>query len=237
MQQGWGGIENLSCIPGSVGAAPVQNIGAYGVEVSSVVYLVRAYDLEQHRMVQFTQSECRFGYRESIFKREGRNRYIITAVDFMLSKKHYLHLEYGAIREVLATLGRDIPTIADVSTVICRIRASKLPSPETLGNAGSFFKNPVITNALMERLRARYPDIPYHAATNGFKVPAGWLIERAGWKGYREGDAGCYEKQALVLVNYGNASGKEILSLAHKIQDAVYHQFGIMLEPEVHIFS
>lgn len=235
--QDWGGIENLSCIPGTVGAAPMQNIGAYGVEVASVIDAVHAYDILENRMVRFIKEECQFGYRESFFKRDGKGRYIITAVDFKLSKKHVLHLEYGAIKDELTKMKIEEPTISDVSKAVCAIRASKLPSPDQIGNAGSFFKNPVIDVLLMNKLRTDYPDMPYHASADGFKVPAGWLIEKAGWKGYREGDAGVHEKQALVLVNHGKASGREILALSNKIQESVRKQFGIELEREVNIDS
>jgi UDP-N-acetylmuramate dehydrogenase len=237
IQQDWGGIENLSCIPGTVGAAPMQNIGAYGVEVASVIDAVHAYDILENRMVRFIKEECQFGYRESFFKRGGKGRYIITAVDFKLSKRHALHLEYGAIKDELTKMKMEEPTIKDVSKAVCAIRASKLPSPDQIGNAGSFFKNPVIDTELMEKLRLQYPAMPNHASGQGFKVPAGWLIEKAGWKGYREGDAGVHEKQALVLVNHGKASGREILALSNKIQESVRKQFGIELEREVNIDS
>jgi UDP-N-acetylmuramate dehydrogenase len=237
IHQDWGGIENLSCIPGTVGAAPMQNIGAYGVEVASVIEEVHAYDMLENRMVRFIKEECQFGYRESFFKQEGKGRYIITTVDFRLNKKQQLHLEYGAIRDELTKMKIDEPTIRDVSKAVCAIRASKLPSPDQIGNAGSFFKNPVIDRELMEKLRMQYPEMPNHASGQGFKVPAGWLIEQAGWKGYREGDAGVHEKQALVLVNHGKASGREILALSNKIQESVRKQFGIELEREVNIDS
>ncbi len=235
VQHGWGGIENLSCIPGTVGAAPVQNIGAYGVEVAQVIQQVRAFDLETYQMVVFTREECCFAYRDSFFKNAGKNRYIIMTVDFKLQKHHTLHLEYGAIREEFAKLAIDTPTIADVSNVVCSIRASKLPDPKRIGNAGSFFKNPVLSAEQLRALQQAYPAIPAHASGDGFKVPAGWLIEKAGWKGYRNGDVGCYDKQALVLVNYGKATGKEVLYLAQTIQKSVQEQFGVALETEVNI--
>ncbi|MEY3946584.1 MAG: UDP-N-acetylmuramate dehydrogenase [Bacteroidota bacterium] len=235
--QDWGGIENLSCIPGTVGAAPMQNIGAYGVEVANVIEAVHAYDTHEDRFVRFSKEECAFGYRESFFKREGKDRYIITSVDFRLTRKHVLHLDYGAIKDELMKQKIENPGITDVSRVVCAIRASKLPQPKQIGNAGSFFKNPVIDVQLMETLHSHHPDIPHHASGEGFKVPAGWLIEQAGWKGYREGDAGCHEKQALVLVNHGKATGREILNLASKIQEDVFGKFGISLEREVNIFS
>lgn len=237
IQQDWGGIENLTSIPGTVGAAPIQNIGAYGVEVASVIDAVHAYDLVQGQIVRFSNDECQFGYRESFFKREGKGRYIITKVDFKLTKCHTLHLEYGAIRDELKKHHVDEPGIADVSRAVAAIRASKLPSPNQIGNAGSFFKNPVIDDLLMGKLKSQYPEIPHHASGEGFKVPAGWLIEKAGWKGYREGDAGVHDKQALVLVNYGKASGLQILELSEKIQRDVQEKFGITLEREVNIFA
>lgn len=232
----WGGIENLSCIPGTVGAAPVQNIGAYGVEIADVIETVHAYDMEADQFVAFGHTACAFGYRESFFKREGKGRYIITSVDFRLSKQPRLQLDYGTIREELARQQITQPTIADISNVVCAIRASKLPSPAEIGNAGSFFKNPVIGAELFRELQRRYPGIPYYASDGSYKVPAGWLIEQAGWKGYREGDAGCHAKQALVLVNHGNAAGKAILALSEKIQASVRAQFGMVLEREVLVF-
>lgn len=235
VMQDWGGIENLSCIPGTVGAAPMQNIGAYGVEVASVIDVVHAYDTNENRFVRFSKDECAFGYRESFFKRKGKDRYIISSVDFRLTRKHTLHMEYGAIKDELKKQQIEHPTIADVSRVVCAIRASKLPQPKQIGNAGSFFKNPVIDDQLMETLQSKYPDIPHHPSGEGFKVPAGWLIEKAGWKGYRQGDAGCHEKQALVLVNHGKATGEDILNLSKKIQKDVFQKFGIFLEREVNI--
>jgi len=236
VMQNWGGIENLSCIPGTVGAAPMQNIGAYGVEVASVIDAVHVYDRQQDCFVKFSKEECAFGYRESFFKREGRDKYIITNVDFRLTRKHVLYLEYGAIKDELKKQQIEHPTIADVSRVVCAIRASKLPQPEQIGNAGSFFKNPVIDAQLIETLLSQHPDIPHHASGEGFKVPAGWLIEKAGWKGYREGDAGCHEKQALVLVNHGKARGEDILHLSKKIQEDVFRKYGMLLEREVNVF-
>jgi len=236
IRQNWGGIENLSCIPGSVGAAPVQNIGAYGVEVSSVIEAVQAYDMWTDQLVTIGHADCAFGYRESFFKKEGKGRYIITAVDFRFCKQPRLQLDYGSIREELARQQITQPTIADISNVVCAIRASKLPSPADIGNAGSFFKNPVIGAELFHAMQHSYPAMPYHISGGSYKVPAGWLIEQAGWKGYREGDAGCHAKQALVLVNYGNASGQELLALSNKIQASVQAQFGIVLEREVLVF-
>lgn len=232
----WGGLENLACIPGTVGAAPVQNIGAYGVEARDTIEAVRAYDLLEDQFVTFEKAACAFGYRESFFKRAEKGRYIITAVDFRLNKTPRLQLDYGAIRDELAKQGIETPDIAAVAKVVCAIRASKLPSPAQVGNAGSFFKNPVIDTALLGVLKETYPDMPYHASEGGYKVPAGWLIEKAGWKGYREGDAGCHEKQALVLVNHGSATGNQILALAEKIQASIQKHFGIALEREVQVF-
>lgn len=236
IEHGWGGVENLSCIPGTVGAAPIQNIGAYGVEVANVIETVHAIDLLNNQKVSFCSRDCQFGYRESFFKKEGKGRYLITTVDFALTKNAKLNLDYGAIREELAIWGIRNPSIEDVSNAVCRIRASKLPSPAEIGNAGSFFKNPVVSSAQLELIKGKQETVPSHPTGGGSKIPAGWLIEKAGWKGYREGDAGCHEKQALVLVNYGNATGKEILQLAEKIQKSVFQQFGIELEREVNVF-
>ena len=177
---------------------------------------MHAYDLVQGQIVRFSNEECQFGYRESFFKREGKGRYIITTVDFKLTKRHTLHLEYGAIRDELKKHDVDEPGIAHVSRAVAAIRASKLPSPDQIGNAGSFFKNPVVERSRLDKLKMEYPEIPHHVSGDGFKVPAGWLIEKAGWKGYREGDTGVHDKQALVLVNHGKASGHQLLVLSKK---------------------
>ena len=238
LHRDYGGVENLSLIPGTVGAAPIQNIGAYGVELRDSFEQLEGFELATGRRRTFSAADCRFGYRDSIFKRELKNKYFITRVLLRLRRPphHALHLEYGAIRRVLAEMGIDRPSIQDVGAAVVRIRRAKLPDPAQLGNAGSFFKNPVIDPPAFEALKKRFPDIVSYPVGEGqVKVPAGWLIERCGWKGRRIGQAGCYEKQALVLVNYGGATGAEIAGLAGRIADSVEATFGIRLETEVNI--
>lgn len=238
LQHDFGGVENLSLIPGTVGAAPIQNIGAYGVELRDRFERLEAVELATGRRRTFSAADCRFGYRDSVFKRELKNKYFITRVLLRLSRSshHALHLEYGAIRRVLAEMSIEHPTIQDVGAAVVRIRRAKLPDPAQLGNAGSFFKNPVIDLRTFEALKERFPDIVFYPAGEGrVKVPAGWLIERCGWKGRRIGRVGCYEKQALVLVNYGGATGEEIAGLARRIGESVEATFGIRLETEVNI--
>lgn len=236
IKQGLGGLENLSLVPGNVGAGPVQNIGAYGVELKDYFHSLRAIDLETGSEKVFTKDECRFGYRDSIFKRALKGKMLILAVTFRLSKTPVLRLDYGAIRQELEAMNIKEPAVADVSEAICRIRRNKLPDPAVTGNAGSFFKNPVVSSGKAETLIAGYPGIPvYHQPDGSMKLAAGWLIETCGWKGYREGDAGVHPKQALVLVNYGNATGIDIITLAGKIQDSVLDKFGVKLEMEVNI--
>ncbi len=230
------GIENLSLIPGSVGASPIQNIGAYGVEIKDVFEELEAYDLENKTTRIFRREDCEFGYRDSVFKRHYRNRFIILTVTYRLNKKASPHTGYGAIEEELAVMGVTSPSPEAVSDAIIRIRSSKLPDPAILGNAGSFFKNPVISRDVYKQISETHPQIPgYPSGEATVKVPAGWLIEQCGWKGYRKGDAGCYEKQALVLVNYGNATGEEIYQLSDQIIQSVIKTFGITLEREVNI--
>ena len=238
LSQGYGGLENLSLIYGNVGTTPVQNIGAYGVEIKDVMESCEAINIHTLQKRNFTNAECSFGYRESIFKGKEKGNYIITAVTFKLTKRnHLLHTEYGAIQQLLAERGLSSPTPKQLSEVIISIRQSKLPNPDTLGNCGSFFKNPIISKTNYEELKNQYPDIPsYPINETQAKVPAGWLIDRAGLKGYRKGDAGVHNLQALVLVNYGKATGKEILAVAHYVQATVLKQFGITLEFEVNIF-
>ncbi|MCB9353725.1 MAG: UDP-N-acetylmuramate dehydrogenase [Lewinellaceae bacterium] len=237
--QGLGGVENLSLIPGTVGAAPVQNIGAYGVELKDVFVKLEALDLETGAIRHFSKAECRFGYRDSIFKREAKGRYCITSVTLSLTQKdHRIHLTYGDIKKTLEAEGIEKPGIADISRAVIRIRSSKLPDPAVIGNCGSFFKNPEVKREIMERIRERYPQLPFYELPNRpthVKVPAGWLIEQCGWKGKRVGNTGCYEKQALVLVNYGGATGEEVKKLAYAIIDSVEQALGIRLEPEVNI--
>lgn len=233
ISQDWAGLENLSLIPGTVGASPMQNIGAYGVEIKDVFDSLQAMHRETLEMHSFDAEACQFGYRESIFKQTLKDQYVITSVTFRLSKTPKFHLEYGAIREVLAANGIEQPSIRAISDAVIQIRQSKLPDPKEIGNAGSFFKNPTISNTQFEALKAAYPSIPGYPSAEGVKVAAGWLIEQAGWKGKRVGDVGVHTKQALVLVNYGGGSGKELKNLSEQIQASVFEKFGIHLQPEV----
>ena len=231
--QDWAGLENLSLIPGTVGASPMQNIGAYGVEIKDVFDSLQAMHRETLEMHSFDAEACQFGYRESVFKQTLKDQYVITSVTFRLCKTPKFHLEYGAIREVLAANGIEQPSIRAISDAVIQIRQSKLPDPKEIGNAGSFFKNPTIANAQFDALKAEYPSIPGYPSAEGVKVAAGWLIEHAGWKGKRIGDVGVHAKQALVLVNYGGGSGEELKSLSERIQASVFEKFGINLQPEV----
>lgn len=233
----WAGAENLSLIPGTVGAAPIQNIGAYGVELKDIFHELEALAVHDGSTRTFSKSDCRFGYRESIFKHQAKGKYIITSVTFRLRKVPQINISYGAVRQVLAEAGITVPTIADVSRAVIRIRQSKLPDPAQLGNAGSFFKNPEIPKAQYEALKSRYPNMPAYPTENPerIKTSAGWLIEQCGWKGKRVGNTGAHKDQALVLVNYGGATGAEIWQLAQCIQASVAEKFGISLEPEVNI--
>ena len=229
----WAGLENLSLIPGTVGASPMQNIGAYGVEIKDVFDSLQAMHRETLEMQSFDAEACRFGYRESVFKQTFKDQYVITSVTFRLSKTPTFHLEYGAIREVLAANGIDQPSIRAISDAVIQIRQSKLPDPKEIGNAGSFFKNPTIPNAQFDALKASYPSIPGYPSAEGVKVAAGWLIEQTGWKGKRIGEVGVHAKQALVLVNYGGGTGEEIKKLSEQIQASVYDKFGVQLQAEV----
>ena len=230
------GLENLSLIPGNVGASPMQNIGAYGVEIKDVFHSLEAYHLTDKTIHQFEAKDCEFGYRESVFKNKFRNQFVILNVTFRLKKKSDLHIAYGAIELELAKMHIKDITAWSISEAIIRIRTSKLPDPTVIGNAGSFFKNPAISTQLFEKIHSQYPEIPGYPLQNGqIKTAAGWLIEQCGWKGFRKGDAGCYEKQALVLVNYGKAKGKEINELAGSIIESVAKKFNIHLEREVNI--
>lgn len=237
LDQGFGGIENMSLIPGNVGTSPVQNIGAYGVEIKDTFVSCDAISIATGERRTFTLEECRFGYRESIFKNEVKGQYIITSVTFRLTKRnHVIRTGYGDIQAELAKNGITTPTLRDVSNAVITIRQSKLPDPKQLGNSGSFFKNPVIPMVQFEELRERFPDIRHFPVSDTeVKVPAGWLIEQAGMKGFRDGDAGVHKNQALVLVNYGNASGQDIIALSKKVQKAVYDKFGIEIEAEVNL--
>jgi UDP-N-acetylmuramate dehydrogenase len=234
-----GGLENLSLIPGSVGAAPIQNIGAYGVELKDVFESCTALSIDGSHTKTFTAADCRFGYRSSVFKLDLKQKYIIVSVQFRLkNKNHSLHTTYGNIHAELDKMSISKPTIQDISNAVIAIRSSKLPNPKEIGNSGSFFKNPVIAKDHFDALKASFPDIPgYSNGTNLVKVPAGWLIEKCGFKGIRIGDAGVHDKQALVLVNYGNATGAEILSLAMKIQEKVSKTFKIQITPEVNVYA
>jgi len=235
LQRGWAGVENLSLIPGNVGAAPMQNIGAYGVELKEVFYELSAYHLEEKKVYTFSLNDCEFGYRESVFKRRYKGQFVILDVTFRLYKVPRLHTEYGAIREELEKMGVGELTIQAVAEAVVRIRRSKLPDPAEIGNAGSFFKNPTVTALKFEELRGAFPNIVGYPGPSGVKLAAGWLIEQCGWKGYRKGDAGCHDRQALVLVNYGHAGGREIYDLSEEILQSVKVKFGVELEREVNI--
>lgn len=238
LQRQWGGIENLSLIPGNAGAAPIQNIGAYGTELKDVFIACEAVAVNSGEIIQFTHAACKFGYRNSVFKDEAKGTFIITSVTLRLTKKeHRLNTSYGGIQHILQQKEISHPTIKDVSDAIIAIRKSKLPDPAEIGNSGSFFKNPVISVSHFKTIKKTYPGIPsYPVSEPGqLKVPAGWLIEQCGFKGKRIGAAGVHKKQALVLVNYGNAKGSEILALARDIQTCVKNNFNIVLEIEVNI--
>lgn len=234
----WGGIENLSLIPGTVGAAPIQNIGAYGVELQDVFEWLEAIDIEGREVRRYEKEHCEFGYRDSIFKGELKGVVIVTNVVLKLSKNPELNTSYGAIRSEIEQRGIVNPTISDISDIVIDIRNSKLPNPETLGNAGSFFKNPVVSDDVYQQIKEEYPQAPgYEMGNRQIKVPAGWLIEEAGWKGKVVGNTGTYKQQALVIVNHGGATGSEILTLAKHINKSVKEKFGIALVPEVNIIE
>jgi len=235
---GFAGMENLSLIPGSVGASPIQNIGAYGVELKDVFHSCRAFEIATGKFKTFVKDECGFGYRESVFKSALKGQYIITHVKFELSLNPNLNLGYGAIQQELEKNNIANPTIKDVSAVVSRIRVSKLPDPSTIGNAGSFFKNPVIGEELFRQIHNQFPDVvSYPTADGGIKLAAGWLIEQCGWKGKTMGNTGTWKNQALVLVNHGGATGAEVYTLSSQIIDSVYTKFGVMLEREVNIIN
>lgn len=233
----YAGLENLSLIPGTVGASPIQNIGAYGVEIKDCFHSLDAYHLQDKAIIQFEAKDCAFGYRESIFKKDFKSQLAILKVRFRLSKHPNLKTSYGVIEQELAKKNINAPSIKDISNAVIRIRTSKLPDPRVIGNAGSFFKNPIIPASKFEQLKYQYPSIPGYSTGDAeyIKIAAGWLIDQCGWKGYRKADAGCHTLQALVLVNYGKATGTEILSLANEIIDSVQVKFGIELEKEVNI--
>jgi UDP-N-acetylmuramate dehydrogenase len=236
VEQGFAGVENLSLIPGSNGASPMQNIGAYGVEIKDVFHSLEAIRIEDGSRHHFTAADCEFGYRESVFKRRYRGEFIITSVTYRLGRKPSFNISYGAIAQELERMGVQDLSLKAVSQAVINIRSSKLPDPREVGNAGSFFKNPLVPLSQFRRLQEAYPGIPsFPAEGQQVKVPAGWLIEQCGWKGYRKGDAGCYPLQALVLVNWGSAKGEEIYALSEEIVQSVKGRFGIELEREVNI--
>jgi UDP-N-acetylmuramate dehydrogenase len=236
LARGFNGLENLSLIPGNVGSSPIQNIGAYGIEVKDSIVEVEVMHLDNGRRQVLSHKECGFGYRDSIFKRELKGKVAILSVTFRLNKSEKLHLAYGAISRELKAMGITAPTSSGVRDAVCHIRRSKLPDPAVLGNAGSFFKNPTVSAETYNALVLKFPVMPsYPQANNDFKLAAGWMIEQCGWKGVRSGDAGVHEAQALVLVNYGAATGKELLELATHVQQSVRAKFGVLLEMEVNI--
>jgi UDP-N-acetylmuramate dehydrogenase len=236
IKNNYAGLENLSLIPGNVGASPMQNIGAYGVEIKDSFHELHAFHINDKALHIFTNTDCKFGYRESVFKRELKDQFIITTVTYKLRKKPILNTTYGAIEKELADMGVKEPTIQSISQAVCNIRSSKLPDPKVIGNAGSFFKNPEVPRSKYEELKKEFPNIVGYELENGnVKLAAGWLIEQCGWKGKTFGDAGVHKLQALVLVNYGNAKGSEIFDLSTKILESVKEKFGVDLEREVNI--
>lgn len=239
LEHNFGGLENMSLIPGNTGTAPIQNIGAYGVELKDVFVICEAVRRSDQELVYFTKEECRFGYRDSFFKNAGKNKYVITSVNLKLSKRnHNINTSYGAINEELQKNNIAEPNIKNVSEAVIAIRKRKLPNPKELGNSGSFFKNPIITKEKFETFIKNHPIAPfYKISEKEYKIPAGWLIEQSGYKGKRFGDAGVHKKQALVLVNYGNATGSEILDLAYRIIKDVESDFGITIQPEVNLIK
>jgi UDP-N-acetylmuramate dehydrogenase len=237
IDQNFGGLENMSLIPGNVGTTPVQNIGAYGTEIKDTFVSCEAMTIATQVMKTFTKEDCHFGYRESIFKQEVKDHYIITSVVFKLTKRnHKINTSYGDITKELEKQNVTTPTLKDVSNAVIAIRQSKLPDPAALGNSGSFFKNPIIPKEQYEKAHALHPEMPHYVVSETeVKVPAGWLIEKTGFKGKRFGDAGIHKNQALVLVNYGNATGQEILAVSRDIQSTVLKEFGIAIEAEVNV--
>ena len=237
INQDFGGLENMSLIPGNVGTTPVQNIGAYGTEIKDIFISCEAMNIATQEMRTFTNTECHFGYRESVFKHEEKDKYIITSVVFKLTKKdHKINISYGDIKLELANKNIETPSLIDVSNAVIAIRKSKLPDPKELGNSGSFFKNPIVLKSEFESIHNKFPEMKfYEISETEVKVPAGWLIEQAGFKGKRFGDAGIHKNQALVLVNYGNATGQEILNVSKDIQKTVFEMFGIHIEAEVNV--
>ncbi len=237
VENDFGGIENLALIPGTVGAAPIQNIGAYGVELEQVFESLELFDMRDGTFKTFDHRACKFGYRDSIFKQELKGQVVVTDVTLKLTlKKHYIEDSYSSLQSYLSEKGIENPSIKDIYKAVIDIRTSKLPDPKLIGNAGSFFKNPVVSSKQFELLHDRYQEMPFYRLNDEeVKIPAGWLIEKTGWKGKRVGDVGTYENQALVIVNHGKATGSEILNFSKKIQQAVLSEFGIELVPEVNI--
>ncbi len=237
IEHDFGGLENMSLIPGNVGTTPVQNIGAYGTEIKDTIVSCEAMHIATQKLQTFTKADCNFGYRESIFKHEIKDQYIITSVVFKLTKRnHKINVSYGDITKELEKQNVTTPSLKDVSNAVIAIRQSKLPNPKELGNSGSFFKNPIISKTDFEKIHALHPEMPHYVVSETeVKVPAGWLIEKAGFKGKRFGDAGIHKNQALVLVNYGNATGQEILVVSKNIQATVLKEFGIAIEAEVNV--
>lgn len=239
LNHGYGGLENMSLIPGNTGTAPVQNIGAYGTELKDCFICCEAIDRKTNELSTFTKEQCKFGYRESFFKNEGKDNYVITSVTFRLTKKHHkLNTAYGAIEQELAKHHITKPSIKDISNAVISIRNSKLPDPKKLGNSGSFFKNPIVDQHIFKRFKEENPEAPsYKISPTEYKIPAGWLIEKCGFKGKRFGDAGVHKNQALVLVNYGSATGKDIMDLALLIIRTVEKKFQIQITPEVNLIK
>lgn len=236
IEKNWAGIENLALIPGTVGAAPMQNIGAYGAEAKETIESVTVWHWAEKKPVTYTNAECSFGYRDSIFKNVLKDKVFITSVTFRLNKIPNFKITYGAIESELKSMGVSVLSLKEIAQAVINIRTSKLPDPKQIGNAGSFFKNPTITKTAFELLQQQFPDMPHYPNGDMVKVPAGWLIEQCGWKGYRKGDAGVHQKQALVLVNYGNATGDEIWQLSGEVVASVENKFGITLEREVQVW-
>ena len=237
IEQNFGGLENMSLIPGNVGTTPVQNIGAYGTEIKDTFVSCEAMNIQTQEIKTFTKEECHFGYRESVFKQEAKDKFIITSVIFKLTRRnHKINTSYGDIIKELERQNVITPTLKDVSNAVIAIRQSKLPDPKELGNSGSFFKNPVISKSQFEKVQQNFPEVKFfEVSPTEVKVPAGWLIEHAGLKGYRKDDAGVHKNQALVIVNYGNATGQEILALSRYVQKTVFDKYGIEIEAEVNV--
>jgi UDP-N-acetylmuramate dehydrogenase len=236
IEKNWAGIENLALIPGTVGAAPMQNIGAYGAEAKETIESVTVWHWAEKKLATYTNAECSFGYRDSIFKNALKDKVFITSVTFRLNKMPNFKTTYGAIESELKSMGVSVLSLKEIAQAVINIRTSKLPDPKQIGNAGSFFKNPTIAKTAFELLQQQFPDMPHYPNGDMVKVPAGWLIEQCGWKGYRKGDAGVHQKQALVLVNYGNATGDEIWQLSGEVVASVQNKFVITLEREVQVW-